>query len=117
MNIEDLRNICLTLPGVTEDIKWENHLCFCIGEKMFLVAGLDVAPINASFKVNPDDFDELLATGNFSQAPYFAKRQWVQTPDISLTPNGDWIQLITQSYNLVKAKLTKKKQREIDALD
>ena len=28
MNIEEIRNICLSLKGVEESIKWESHLCF-----------------------------------------------------------------------------------------
>jgi hypothetical protein len=36
MNSEDLQGICEKLKGVTEDIKWEDHLCFNVGKKMFL---------------------------------------------------------------------------------
>ena len=35
MNIEQLRKFCLSFPGATEDIKWGNDLCFCVGKKMF----------------------------------------------------------------------------------
>ena len=35
MDIDALRAICKKLPGVTEDIKWGNDLCFCIAGKMF----------------------------------------------------------------------------------
>ena len=41
MNIEEIQNLCKQLPGVTEDIKWGNDLCFSVGGKMFLVAGLE----------------------------------------------------------------------------
>jgi len=66
MNIEQLRDICLNFPGVTEDIKWENHLCFCVAEKMFLIAGLDESPIPASFKVPPEQFDEVASKNGFN---------------------------------------------------
>ena len=57
MNIEELRTLCMSFPGTTEDIKWGDHLCFCVGNKIFLIAGLDQAPVTASFKVETDDFD------------------------------------------------------------
>ena len=35
MEIEDKHKICRTFKGVTEEIKWEGHLCFNVGKKMF----------------------------------------------------------------------------------
>lgn len=37
MDVKDLRSMCKQLPGVSEDIKWEDHLCFNVGGKMFLL--------------------------------------------------------------------------------
>ena len=44
MNIPELQQLCKALPGMTEDIKWENHLCFNVGGKMFLVTSPDNVP-------------------------------------------------------------------------
>ncbi|MBL7727015.1 MAG: MmcQ/YjbR family DNA-binding protein, partial [Dinghuibacter sp.] len=38
MFIDQLRSITAKLPGVTEEVKWENDLCFCVAGKMFCVA-------------------------------------------------------------------------------
>jgi predicted DNA-binding protein (MmcQ/YjbR family) len=38
VNIEDLRDFCLTLNAATEDIKWGNNLVFSVGGKMFCLA-------------------------------------------------------------------------------
>ena len=35
--VDTLREICLALPGVTEDIKWGADLAFSVGGKMFCV--------------------------------------------------------------------------------
>ena len=78
MNIEQLRDICLKFPGVTEDIKWEDNLCFLVADKIFLMAGLDVSPTPASFKVPPEDFNEVALKDGFQQAPYLARGQWVR---------------------------------------
>jgi len=58
MDIETIRNICKSLPSVTEDIKWGDDLCFMIGGKMFCVAVLNT-PFKVSFKVSDEEFGEL----------------------------------------------------------
>jgi predicted DNA-binding protein (MmcQ/YjbR family) len=35
MNIEELREFCIRLPAVTEDIKWGDNLVLSVGNKMF----------------------------------------------------------------------------------
>ena len=58
MDIESLQAICNKFPGVTEDIKWENHLCFSIAGKMFCIASLEV-PLTCSLKVKDEDFESI----------------------------------------------------------
>ncbi len=60
MSIEEVMYICKSLNGVTTDIKWEDHLCFNVGEKIFLISSPDQVPHSASFKVNEEDFDQLV---------------------------------------------------------
>lgn len=113
MTTEDLRRICTALKGVTEDIKWEHDLCFCIGDKMFLVTGLDEQPVNASFKVSDEEFDELSARPGFMPAPYMARHKWVRVEDINSLSKKQWEQYAKQSYELVKSKLPRKRLREL----
>ena len=60
MNIQQLRKFCLALPYVTEDVKWGNDLCFCIGKKMFAVTGIETDNNAVSFKCTPEKFAELV---------------------------------------------------------
>lgn len=114
MNIEELRAFCLSLKGTSEAIKWESSLTFMVADKIFVLSSVDATPTRCSVKVDPEQFDELLEDNNFIQAPYLAKRQWVQVLDIKLV-NSELLQtLISNSYALVKSKLTKKLQKEID---
>jgi predicted DNA-binding protein (MmcQ/YjbR family) len=113
MTIENLQSICKKFPAVTEDIKWENHLCFCVGEKMFLVTGMDESPVTASFKVSDEEFDEISSRPGFKPAPYMAKNKWVFVEDISLLGKKDWERFAKGSYDLVKEKLTKKLRKEL----
>jgi len=117
MNIEDIQAFCTKLPAVTEDIKWENHLCFCVGEKMFLILGLDEVPTTSSFKVNEEDFEEIASRAGFKPAPYLARYKWVWTSDIRNLSKDEWEHYIKKSYNLVKAKLSKKTVKTLGILE
>ncbi len=113
MNIDDLQKICKKLKGTTEDIKWENHLCMCVGTKMYLVLGLDQHPTTASFKVSDEEFGELSQRDGFMPAPYMARNKWVFVDDIKRLGKKEWEYFAGQSYALVKSKLTKKLQKEL----
>lgn len=111
--IEDLQKICDQLPGVTQDIKWEDHLCFNIGGKMFLVTSPDHFPISASFKVDDEDFEEISTKPGFIPAPYMARNKWVRLDDITKLGLKQWEAYINRSYYLIASKLTKKLQKEL----
>ena len=113
MNIEELQNLCKSLPAVTEDIKWENDLCFCIGAKMFCVVGLNQSPTSASFKVLDEEFEELSTRKGFIPTPYVARYKWVLVEDINTLSTNEWKHYITQSYNLIKDKLPAKIKKEL----
>ena len=113
MEIEEIQQFCLGLPGVTEEIKWEHNLCFSVAGKLFLLVSLDETPPRASFKVNEDDFDEICCKTGFRQAPYFARNKWVMVEDITLPSRDEWKAFIINSYELVKMKLPAKTRKEL----
>jgi len=51
-----------------------------------------------------------------STAPYLARGQWVHTANVDNLNVEEWTTYARQSYELIKNKLSKKLQREIDAL-
>lgn len=112
MNIESIRDICMALPFVTEDIKWGNDLCFMVGGKMFCVAGLN-PPLSVSVKVPDEDFEKVSNLPGIIPAPYVARYKWVLIRDTTIFNGKQWEQYITRSYNLVKEKLPKKVLREL----
>ena len=114
MHIEAIQQFCKSLPGVTEDIKWEDHLCFNIGGKMFLVTSLTNQPLTFSFKATDDDFAELSHQPGFIPAPYMARHKWILCEDAAAVPQQQFENLARQSYDLVKAKLPKKLQKELE---
>lgn len=108
MNIDSLREFCLALPSATEDVKWDNDLVFSIGGKMFCIAALQPSPFNFSFKVTDDEFEELSIQPGFMPAPYMARAKWVLLSDPAKLNKKESQEYILNSYELVKAKLTKK---------
>ncbi|WP_421763346.1 MmcQ/YjbR family DNA-binding protein [Ekhidna sp.] len=114
MEIETIRTYCLQQPGVTEGLKWGDHLTFMVGEKMFAIFGFDQTPINASFKVSDDDFEEMQDRPGMKAAPYLARYKWIAVEDISMIPEKEWYGILDQSYELIKMKLPKKTLKSID---
>lgn len=113
MNIEKLRSYCLSFPGTTEGIKWENNLCFMVAEKIFCITGMnDGSPV--SFKLDEERFDELTDREGIIQAPHFARRQWVSVIKRSALRPQEWEEYLGEAYRIIKAKLPKKIQKEID---
>jgi len=112
MDIEDCRKFCKKLPAATEDIKWGHDLCFSVGGKMFFVIGLE-PPHRFSFKVADEDFEEMSSSDGFIPAPYMARAKWVSAENPSRVKQKDGERFIRESYELIKAKLTKKARSEL----
>lgn len=113
MTVEELRAISLSLPGVTEDIKWQNHLCFSVGHKMFLVTSPDVIPSTAAFKVHQDVFAEIISKVGFSKHSHLGRHFWIHLDDINRLTKKEWDQYIKQSYQLIVAKLSTKIKKQL----
>lgn len=113
MDTDKLRTFCLSLKGVEEGIKWEDHLCFMVGVKIFCITGFGDND-GVSFKVSPEDFTLLTERDGIAQARYFAKNQWVSADSRSILKTSEWKEYLEKSYQLVKSKLTKKIQQQID---
>jgi predicted DNA-binding protein (MmcQ/YjbR family) len=105
MNIDQLRKLCLSFPGVTEQIQWEDDLLFKVGGKMFAIAPLEPARLWLTLKADPEEFAELTERPGIVPAPYLARAKWiaVETPDT--LPPSELAVLIRKSYDLVVAKL------------
>jgi predicted DNA-binding protein (MmcQ/YjbR family) len=112
MDFEQLRTYCLSLPGVEEDIKWGNNLCFTVAKKIFCIADLE-PPDHVSFKVKEEEFEEISQRPGFMPAPYLARAKWVTVTDFYVLNPKQWQAYLLQSYELIKAKLPKKLREEL----
>ena len=107
MDIETVRQFCLSLPSATEDVKWGNDLCFSIGGKLFCVCDLAGTP-TVTIKVSDADFNELCETENIDPAKYTGRYGHVTVSDFSRFTEAEWRTRIKESYEFTLAKLPKK---------
>jgi predicted DNA-binding protein (MmcQ/YjbR family) len=108
MNVDWIREVCLSFAGTTEQIQWGSDLLFKVGGKMFAVAPLEPAPVCLSFKASPENFAELTERPNIIPAPYLARAQWVALQTRDALPADELARLLRDSYDMVFAKLPKK---------
>jgi predicted DNA-binding protein (MmcQ/YjbR family) len=108
MNVDWLRELCLSFPGATEQIQWGNDLLFKVGGKMFAATPLEPARVCLSFKASPENFAELTERPHIIPAPYLARAQWVALETRDAVPRDELAGLLRESYELVAAKLPKK---------
>ena len=115
MSRDWIRAHCLSLPHSTEQMQWGDDLVFKIGGKMYAVMPLIPAPVKLSFKCTPEEFAQLVEQPGIIPAPYMARAQWVALENFDALPRAELKRLLSQSYELVIAKLTKKAQAELRA--
>jgi predicted DNA-binding protein (MmcQ/YjbR family) len=108
MNIDQLRKLCLSFPGATEQIQWGDDLLFKVGGKMFAVTPLEPAKIWISLKASPENFAELTERPGVLPAPYLARAKWIALESPDALPSAEVAELLRESYELVLAKLPRK---------
>jgi len=109
MNIDSIRDYCLSMPHATEDVQWGNDLLFRISGKIFAAINLD-PPNQLSFKCTPEKFDELIELDGIIPAPYTARNKWVMLETLDALPDREIKSLIGNSYQMIFSKLTRKAQ-------
>ena|ERR1700686_4669977 len=113
MNIDQLRNLCLSFPGATEQIQWGDDLLFKVGGKMFAVTPLVPSKVCLSVKANPESFAELTERPGVIPAPYLARAKWIALESRDALPDVEIAQLLRESYELVLAGLPRKMRESI----
>ena len=108
MDLDSLRRLCLSFPGVTEQIQWGDNLLFKVGGRMFAITSLEPARVFMSFKADPEKFFDLTERPAVIPAPYLARAKWVALETAEAIPAGELADLLRQSYELVAAKLPAK---------
>ncbi len=117
MDIEEIRNYCLSKPYVTEDMPFgPEYVVFRIGGKIFCCLALVLGNV-VQLKWNPDEFDEVIDMYSYvRQAWHWHKRHMIQF-DLDGTPVSETVakELIDRAYTHVRGNLPKKIQKEFES--
>lgn len=101
------------LPGTGLVDQWESRVAKVGGKVFTLLTASQDGPARIVFKCPEDSFLILTAIDGVTQAPYFAKRQWVSVPDDADLPASELEQYVTRSHRLVAKGLTRKVRAEL----
>lgn len=108
MNVDFLRNLCLSFPRATEHVQWGDDLVFKVAGKMFAITPLEPARVWLTFKATDESFAELTERPGIIPAPYLARAKWVALETKDALPSAELSELLRISYDLVVAKLPRK---------
>jgi len=95
MDIDWVRQFCLSPPNATEKVQWQDDLVFKEGGKMFAVVALEPGDHWMSFKCTPEGFSALVEQPGIIPAPYLARAQWVALTAESTLPRSEICLLYT----------------------
>ena len=108
MDIDWIRELCLSFPHTTEQIQWGDDLVFKVAGKIHAVTVLKPSKIWLCFKVSPEKFAELTERPGIIPAPYLARAKWVALETKDALTSDELLLLLRESYDMVVAKLPKK---------
>jgi predicted DNA-binding protein (MmcQ/YjbR family) len=113
MTNESIRTYCLGLPHVTEVVQWVEHLLFKVGGKMFAMIELDGH--RCSLRADPERYAELVEMPDIVPASHnMWTYHWVTMERLDALPDREFRELLTASYQIVKATLPRKIQAALE---
>lgn len=104
MNADAIRKYCMSFPHATENLQWEDDLCFKIRGKIFAILALDSVPQKMCFKCTSEKFAELCEVEDIRPAPYVGRYKWVMLDRLDAVGDKELQDLIRQSYEMVAVK-------------
>ena len=116
MNLEELREYCLSLPHVTEDMPFgEDILVFRICNRIFVLTSLESVPLRESLKCDPARAIELREQypDKIIAGYHLNKKFWNTLLVDQHLPPKLLRSLIRHSWNEASAKLTKRVRTEL----
>ncbi len=115
MNIEELRDYCLKMKGVTESFPFdETTLVFKVAGKMFCLTDLEDS-FGINIKNSPEKNIELREQYNAVKPGFHMNKKHWNSVDIDGSISDELLkQWLNESYKLVVKGLTKKQREELE---
>ena len=119
MTRDELRNYCLSLTAATEDFPFGFDVAvFKVKGKMFALLPVEQKPQTISLKCDPVEVPLLRQKYEAVQPGYHLnKTHWNTVTMNSDLPDAEVLEMVEDSYLLVRQKLTKKVQKELDGME
>lgn len=113
MNLDELREYCLSLERVTEDMPFDDStLAFRVGEKIFCLASLE-ENLRINLKCDPLEAIEIREAFPAVIPGFHMNKKYWNTVLLDGSISDSMLKVwISNSYNLVRAGLSKKKRQE-----
>jgi predicted DNA-binding protein (MmcQ/YjbR family) len=104
---QELRKLCLGLPGTREEFPFRPEVSvFKVGGKIFAISTLPEQPLSVSVKCEPGLAEQLRATHPAIVPGYHLnKRHWITITADGSVPDTLVADLVTDSYHVVAAAL------------
>ena len=117
MNIEEYRDFCLGLPGVTEDFPFDHKtLVFKVMGKMFALTDVDFF-VSMNLKADPEySIDLRERYSGINPGYHMSKKHWNTIDTDGSVDDELMYKLIKDSYDLVVSGLTRKLKEELNTL-
>ncbi|SHG69825.1 MmcQ/YjbR family DNA-binding protein [Flagellimonas flava] len=119
MNVEQLRELCISKKGVTEEFPFdESTLVFKVMGKMFALIALERKPPQCNLKCDPEKAIGLREEydGDIIQGYHMSKKHW-NTLLLDNLPPKLIVELLEHSYELVVSGLTKKLKEALSGME
>src|SRR5438132_12394190 len=116
MDLDAIRAFCLSFPRATENLQWDEELCFKVGGKLFAVVGLGSVPQGITFKCSPETFAELTEREGITPAAYVGRYKWVTLEHLDVLPEPDLRDAISHSYKMVLQKRNQPRAAQTPAI-
>ncbi|WP_310588945.1 MmcQ/YjbR family DNA-binding protein [Dyadobacter alkalitolerans] len=115
INLESLRDFCLQLPGVTEELPFgPDTLVFKVKGKVFLLTPLDSASHQFNAKCDPEKAEELREKyPDVKPGYHMNKKHWNTVYVTGNIPSETLFGWVKDSYDLIVKSLPKKDQVEL----
>lgn len=118
MNIEELRDFCLSLPGTEETMPFDDvTLVFKVMGKMFALASLNAQPLRVNLKCDPDRALELREQySSVIPGYHMSKKHWNTVIIDGEVSDAELLQWVSDSYRMIAASLPKKAREQLENL-
>ncbi|SDW20305.1 MmcQ/YjbR family DNA-binding protein [Litoreibacter albidus] len=115
MTRDEFNAFCAALPATNHVVQWGNSDVWKVGPKVFAMCGWNDGKDAFTFKVSDIAWEILPDMPGLRPAPYLASRgmKWIQHYEAPGLSDTELKAHLTASYDMVKAKLTKKLRTEL----